>query len=145
MTDETVKLVPIESFAKKLEADRAQAQPASKGRWNLRARDCLQKVCVVYLILKNPGSPFPAKVVAALSVGYIFSPIQLIPSFIPVIGWMDDIVVVSVGMRLLTKLTPPAILAQCAEHARILVAKLLREEAVTLEQPAPDDHAADDH
>jgi hypothetical protein len=90
MKDETVELVPIRSFAKKLEAGQAQAQRQSKGRWNLRARDCLQKVCVIYLILKNPRSPFRAKAVAALSVGYIFSPIQLIPSFIPVIGWLDD-------------------------------------------------------
>jgi len=133
-----VELVPIRSFAKKLEAGQAQAQRQSKGRWNLRARDCLQKVCVIYLILKNPRSPFRAKAVAALSVGYIFSPIQLIPSFIPVIGWLDDIVVVSVGMRLLTKLTPPAVIAECAGNASILVAKLLREEAVDAEQPASD-------
>ena len=125
MKNEPAQLLPVESYAKKLESEQPKS-PASKGRWNLRARDCLQKVCVIYLILKNPRSPFLAKIVAALSVGYIFSPIQLIPSFIPVIGWMDDILVVSVGMRLLTRLTPAAVLDECRANSVAVVAKLLR-------------------
>jgi uncharacterized membrane protein YkvA (DUF1232 family) len=64
-------------------------------------------------ILKNPAAPWTAKVVAACSVGYIFSPIQLIPSFIPVIGQLDDLSVLFLGMKLIRRLTPASVLAEC--------------------------------
>src|ERR1700727_1809713 len=86
----------VESNAKNSETD-SKLPP----RWKGFAREVLKQVCVVYLILKNPKSPLLAKMVAGLTVGYVFSPIQLIPSFIPVIGWMDDVAVVSVGLRIL--------------------------------------------
>jgi uncharacterized membrane protein YkvA (DUF1232 family) len=72
---------------------------------------------IMMLVLKHPGVPWFAKVVAGCSVGYIFSPIQLIPSFIPVIGQLDDLAVLFVGMKLLRKLTPAAIFADCEAQA----------------------------
>jgi uncharacterized membrane protein YkvA (DUF1232 family) len=121
-------MISVGRFAKKLAAGEPPIEKRPAGRsWNLRARDCLKQICVIYLVLKNPRSPLRAKIVAALSVGYIFSPIQLIPSFIPVIGWMDDILVLSVGMKLLTKLTPPAVMEECTASAVVVVGKWLRE------------------
>ena len=79
----------------------------------------------MYLIMKHPQSPLLAKAVAGLSVGYLFSPIQLIPSFIPVLGWLDDIAVLSAGMWLVNKLTPKAIILQCQENAIAMRAKWL--------------------
>ena len=59
---------------------------------------------------------------AACSAGYLFSPIQLIPSFIPVIGFMDDVLVLFLGAKLLYRITPPDVLRECrglAESASI--------------------------
>jgi uncharacterized membrane protein YkvA (DUF1232 family) len=122
-------MMSIESYAKKLE----RTEPGAKERlqergWKSRARDNLTQVCLIYLILKDPQSPLLAKAVAALSVGYILSPIQLIPSFIPIIGWLDDIVVVSAGVWLLSRLTPAVLMRQCRANAVFMRAKLLREE-----------------
>jgi uncharacterized membrane protein YkvA (DUF1232 family) len=69
------------------------------------------------LVLRHPRVPWPAKMVAACSVGYIFSPIQLIPSFIPVIGQLDDLAVLVLGMRMLRILTPAPLLTECAAQA----------------------------
>lgn len=127
----------VESNAKNSETD---SKPPP--RWKGYAREVLKQVCVVYLVLKNPKSPVLAKMVAALTVGYVFSPIQLIPSFIPVIGWMDDVVVVSVGLRILTRLIPAALMDDCKTKAIIMVAKLFREETGTQGRDEPTAKAA---
>lgn len=72
----------------------------------------LTQAKTVVLIAKHPHSPWHAKCIAGCTVAYFFSPIQLIPSFIPVIGQMDDLFVVFVGMKMLRKLSPPEILAE---------------------------------
>jgi uncharacterized membrane protein YkvA (DUF1232 family) len=119
----------IESYAKSLAAEAAASKQGPRERgWKARAGEYLIIVSVIYLILKDPKSPFLAKVVAALSIGYVFSPIQLIPSFIPVIGWLDDAVVLSAGMWLLTRLTPAAIVARCRRNAVAARAMWLHED-----------------
>lgn len=55
---------------------------------------------------------------AALVVGYVFSPIDPIPDFIPVIGLLDEMVVVPIGVALAAKLVPPDVFAECREKAR---------------------------
>ena len=75
-----------------------------------------------YLVFKHPRTKWYAKLVAACSAGYLFSPIQLIPSFIPVIGFMDDVLVLFLGAKLLYRITPPDVLRECrglAETAAI--------------------------
>jgi len=57
--------------------------------------------------------PFRSRLVAGCAVAYIFSPIQLIPTFIPVIGQLDDLFVLWLGTKLLQKLTPRAVLEEC--------------------------------
>ena len=126
----------VESYAKRLEADEAHARRKPRGRrWKSTARDCVKQVCVIYLILKNPHSPRLAKIVAGLSVGYVFSPIQLIPSFIPVVGWLDDAVVLYAGMRVLTKITPAAVMTECRANAIVLLAKIFPEKKADAEGP----------
>ncbi len=61
--------------------------------------------------------PWYARVVAACTIGYLFSPVQLIPSFIPVIGFSDDLMVVFLGVKLLKRITPPDVLTECRELA----------------------------
>jgi uncharacterized membrane protein YkvA (DUF1232 family) len=55
--------------------------------------------------------------VAACTAGYLFSPVQLIPSFIPVIGFLDDFLVLFLGAKVVQKLTPPDALRECRELA----------------------------
>jgi uncharacterized membrane protein YkvA (DUF1232 family) len=58
-----------------------------------------------------------AKLVAACMAGYLFSPIQLIPSYIPVIGFLDDFLVLFVGTKLLQRIIPPDVLINCRQLA----------------------------
>ena len=58
-----------------------------------------------------------AKVIAACTAGYLFSPIQLIPSYIPVIGFLDDLLVLFLGAKLLQRIIPPEVLTECRELA----------------------------
>jgi uncharacterized membrane protein YkvA (DUF1232 family) len=61
--------------------------------------------------------PLRCRLVAGCAVAYIFSPIQLIPTFIPVIGQLDDLFVLWLGSKLLRKLTPRALLEECEARA----------------------------
>jgi uncharacterized membrane protein YkvA (DUF1232 family) len=69
-------------------------------------------------LASHPHSGAPAKVVAACSVAYLLSPIQIIPSFIPVIGQLDDLFVFYVAMRLTRRLAPPDVLRECQLKAQ---------------------------
>jgi uncharacterized membrane protein YkvA (DUF1232 family) len=68
-------------------------------------------------LARDARTPWYAKLIAALAVAYAFSPIQLIPSGIPVLGMFDDVVVLSLGMRLALRLIPKDVLTSCREHA----------------------------
>jgi len=73
----------------------------------------------LYLAARDPRVPWYAKAVAALTAAYALSPIDLIPDFIPVIGYLDDLVLVPLGIALAIRLVPPAVLAEHrAEAAR---------------------------
>jgi len=100
-----------------LERNDPSLRPES-AKWNERLQFIMRQARTMLLVVKHPSVPWPAKLVAACSVGYIFSPIQLIPTFIPVIGQLDDLAVLLVGMKLLRRLTPPAVLAECEGHAQ---------------------------
>ncbi len=73
----------------------------------------LQQFRVMTRAFRHPGVPWYAKLAAACVVGYVLSPIQLIPNFIPVIGQLDDVLVVSLGIRLLRRWVPPRVLRDC--------------------------------
>lgn len=67
--------------------------------------------------VQTSRAPWYAKVVAPCSAGYVFSPIQLIPSYIPVIGFLDDFLVLFVGARLLQRIIPSDVLTECRHLA----------------------------
>lgn len=100
-----------------LEQGQSSFHPRS-AKWNERLQFIMQQARTLLLAVKHPSVPWPAKLVAACSVGYIFSPIQLIPTFIPVIGQLDDLAVLLIGMKLLRRLTPAAILSECENRAQ---------------------------
>jgi len=86
--------------------------------WKRRARELTAQTYALYLAYRHPRTPWYAKVVAALLVGYVFSPIDPIPDFIPVVGLLDEMVVVPIGVALAAKLVPPDVFAECREKAR---------------------------
>ena len=81
--------------------------------WRRRAQRLQKEAQVFYFALKHPRTRWHARLVAACTAAYLFSPIQLIPSYIPVIGMLDDVLVVFLGVKLLQKITPPEVLSEC--------------------------------
>ena len=83
---------------------------------------------VLWYILKDRRTPWYSRAIAASAVGYILSPIQLIPSFIPFVGLMDDVAVLWVGMALVRRLTSNAVL----HDARLRAEDVLGRAAVNI-------------
>lgn len=74
------------------------------------ARSIKRDVIALYLASRDPRVPWYAKVLAAVVVAYALSPIDLIPDFIPVLGYLDDVILVPLGMILVMRLIPAAIM-----------------------------------
>lgn len=85
--------------------------------WRDRARALKREVYALALAYRDPRTPWAAKVVAACVVAYAFSPIDLIPDFIPVIGYLDDLVLVPLGVMLALRLIPAPVMADCRARA----------------------------
>ena len=86
--------------------------------WKQRARRLSAQAYALYLAYRHPRTPWYAKVFAALIVGYVFSPIDPIPDFIPGVGLLDEMVVVPIGVLLAAKMIPPDVFEECREKAR---------------------------
>jgi uncharacterized membrane protein YkvA (DUF1232 family) len=81
------------------------------------ARAITTDVTALYIACRDPRTPRIAKIVAAAVVAYALSPIDLIPDFIPVIGYLDDLVLVPLGVVLAVRLIPAALLAEFRQMA----------------------------
>jgi len=92
------------------------------GLKNLRKEIPLQSYAL-YLACRDPRTPWYAKVLAAAVAAYAFSPIDLIPDFIPVLGYLDDLIIVPLGIALAIRLIPAEVLESCREQARQRLAK----------------------
>jgi len=95
-------------------------------RWRQRARGLKKETYALYLATRDPRVPWYAKFIAVCVVGYALSPIDLIPDFIPVLGYLDDLVLVPLGIALVLKMIPKDVMAECREKA---------QEAVALGEP----------
>jgi len=92
------------------------ANPVGRlARWTRRLK---VEIYALYLAYRDPRVPWYARVFAALVVGYALSPIDLIPDAIPVLGYLDDLLVVPLGIALAIRMIPPPVLAECREEAR---------------------------
>ena len=78
-----------------------------------------QQAHLLSLLIKRPEVPWPAKAAGCCAIAYLFSPIQLIPTFIPIIGQLDDLAVLFLGTRIVRKFTPAAVLQECEERAEV--------------------------
>ena len=75
-------------------------------------------VIVMYFALRHPLTPFYTKILVAIIVGYALSPIDLIPDFIPVLGYLDDAILLPLGISLVIRLIPSRVLGVCREEAK---------------------------
>jgi uncharacterized membrane protein YkvA (DUF1232 family) len=90
--------------------------------WKQRARQLKAEVYALYLAYRDPRVSWPARIFAACVVAYAFSPIDLIPDPIPVLGYLDDLVLIPLGIALARKMIPADVLAECRERARVEIA-----------------------
>ena len=83
-------------------------------RW---ARALKRDVHAVWLAARHPRTSRGAKLLALAVAAYALSPIDLIPDFIPVLGYLDDLLIVPLGILLVTRMMPPDVLAECRAAA----------------------------
>ena len=82
-----------------------------------KAKQLKIDVYALYLAYKDPRVPWHAKIFIALIVGYALSPIDLIPDFIPVLGYLDDLIIIPAGISLSLKMVPKEVLEECRGRA----------------------------
>lgn len=87
-----------------------------------RVRHLKGETFALYLAARHPGTPWYAKAFVAGVVAYAFSPIDLIPDFIPVLGYLDDLILVPLGIVIAIRMIPPAVLAECRVRAQAMMA-----------------------
>lgn len=86
--------------------------------WKRRAGVLKIEVYAVYLAYKDPRVPLHARILAACVAGYAFNPIDLIPDPIPILGYLDDLVLVPLGIALAVRMIPPDVMADCRQKSR---------------------------
>lgn len=84
-----------------------------------RAFQLKRDTYALYLACRDPRTPWFAKAIAGAIAAYALSPIDLVPDFIPILGYLDDLVIVPAGLALAIKLIPPPVMMECRERARI--------------------------
>jgi uncharacterized membrane protein YkvA (DUF1232 family) len=105
-----------------------RSEPAFAANWREQAQRLQKQAHVFYFVYKHPRTRWYARLVAACTAAYLFSPIQIIPNYIPVIGMLDDVVVVFLGVKLLQRITPADVLTECRGLAD--AAEVRRKESI---------------
>ena len=90
-------------------------------RLRQRAHRLKRDTYALYLACRDPRTPWLAKAIAGMVVAYALSPIDLIPDFVPVVGYLDDLVIVPAGLALALKLIPEPVMAECRERADLSI------------------------
>jgi uncharacterized membrane protein YkvA (DUF1232 family) len=86
--------------------------PGLRARLSRWAQALRRDLTALYLAARDPRVPWYAKALAAATVAYALSPIDLIPDFIPVLGYLDDLLLLPLGIALAIRLIPPALMAE---------------------------------
>ena len=87
------------------------------------ARNLKKQVFILYFAYKDNRVPWYAKLFAACVVAYAFSPIDLIPDFIPILGYIDDVIIVPLGIILALRMIPEIVITNCEGKAEELMKK----------------------
>lgn len=88
-------------------------------QWKQRARALKADLYALYLAYRDPRVAWCARLWVVIVVGYAFSPIDLIPDPIPVLGYLDDLILIPAGIWIALRLIPAEVLAECREQARV--------------------------
>src|SRR4051812_32163134 len=91
-----------------------------------RARALKLELIAVALAARDPRTPWYAKLLVAGCVAYVLTPVDLIPDWIPVIGFIDDLVLVPLALAFAVRFVPPEVLADCRGRAHEVDARLPR-------------------
>lgn len=84
----------------------------------LKANTLKEDAFTLYLAVRDPRTPWYVKLFVALVAAYAFSPIDIIPDFIPILGYLDDIILLPVGIALAIKMVPQEVLTECSIRAK---------------------------
>jgi uncharacterized membrane protein YkvA (DUF1232 family) len=95
-----------------------------------KARELKRQALTVYYAARDPAMPWHVRLLAILVAAYAFSPIDLIPDFIPVLGLLDDLLLIPLGVVLVAKLTPQPVWDAAKERARISAEKPVSRAAM---------------
>ncbi len=94
-------------------------------RW-LNLANLRQQLLALWVLWRHPQTPWPPKLVALAVLAYVVSPIDLIPDFIPILGQLDDLLLLPLGVALVIRLTPQPLWQHCLGQAQAGVVKLPR-------------------
>ena len=86
--------------------------------WRKKVGQLQQEINALYLASKDPRIPWYAKALLVCILAYAFSPIDLIPDFIPVLGYLDDLLLLPLGIVLVLKMIPTQVLHECRAKAK---------------------------
>jgi len=86
-------------------------------RLKARAHDIERELYALYIAYRDPRTPWYGRFVTALVIGYAFSPIDLIPDFIPVLGYLDDLILLPLGVYVAVRVIPKAVLEEARSRA----------------------------
>jgi len=87
-------------------------------KWRNAAAVLKGEALALYFALRHPRTPRAAKLLTAAVVAYAFSPIDFIPDFIPVFGYVDDLVLLPIGIAAALRVIPPDVMAECRAQAQ---------------------------
>jgi uncharacterized membrane protein YkvA (DUF1232 family) len=90
--------------------------------WKEKARALKRETYAVCLACRDPRVPWYGRLLAVCIIGYAFSPIDLIPDFVPVLGYLDDLILIPLGIAVVLKAIPPEVMAECREKAAAAMA-----------------------
>lgn len=82
-----------------------------------KAKEIKRELAALYCAYRHPGVPWYAKAFMALVIGYALSPIDLIPDFIPVLGYLDDLILIPAGITVALRMIPKGIIEECRAQA----------------------------
>ncbi|MBX5492334.1 MAG: DUF1232 domain-containing protein [Chloroflexi bacterium] len=91
---------------------------APRAAWRERVRALQRETYTLALAARHPRTPWYARLWVALVVGYALCPLDLVPDFVPVLGQLDDLLLVPLGILVAIRLIPPPVLAECRQQAR---------------------------
>lgn len=94
-------------------------------RWKVRVNELKQDTYALYLASLDPRVPWLAKLLIGVVVAYAVSPVDLIPDFIPVLGYLDDLILVPLGMTVAIKMIPDHVWQDCKARSQVALSSKL--------------------